>query len=110
VPHVVKVNAATACLAMSSSKKRFKFRDSITVPIVEVRTRPESTPVRSEREGLGSPDLAGGFGAPLRMLQEAEVGLVRTPRKTAAHQEEPPVGGRTAPRQHWRMGASERHT
>jgi beta-glucosidase len=28
---------------MSSSKKRFKFRDSITVPTVEVKTRPELT-------------------------------------------------------------------
>ena len=33
----------TRALAMSSSKKRFKFRGSITVPTVEVKTRLEST-------------------------------------------------------------------
>jgi hypothetical protein len=45
-------------------------------------------PVRSEREGFGSVIWPVGFGAPLRTLQEAEVGLGSTPRKTAAQQED----------------------
>jgi hypothetical protein len=43
MPQAVEASSAHACLGMGSSKKRFKFRGSITVPTFEVMTRPEST-------------------------------------------------------------------
>jgi hypothetical protein len=43
VPQVVEANAANACFGDEFVEKRFKLRGSITVPTVEVKTRPEST-------------------------------------------------------------------
>jgi hypothetical protein len=44
----------TPALVISSSKKRFKLRGSITVPTVEVKTRPESIHAGAKRKCFSS--------------------------------------------------------